>query len=367
MARKESSGDDRDGADTAAMELMVLDRLLYRNRSQHRSSKYYTHVLEVRRACRAFAAPKLPDLLVEGLGLIARVPDSRNGRAREAWVRSAAGGLRRMRVAAVACGHSLETIVKASKFLAHQVSQTYFMALSTVFLASLARLFVCNLHLGGRLLLVHGALLRTFLAQPCLSDSVSTAELAECDVPEDTGSFFSRLREAGGAHKTSRMKNENNAASFSGNRGAENTSRQSSSSSSTPVATTGESSPGEQGSGGGDADGSDDDSDDTGVHIGRVSSAEAEEINRADAASKEALNGAGSRRPAAGMVEGRDSGREGRTAAAATAGLAGGISAARRLGRGGVGGDDGGVSDHAGGDGDNASGVHGEKRLRKKV
>ncbi|CAN0551093.1 unnamed protein product, partial [Ectocarpus sp. 12 AP-2014] len=272
------------------------------------------------------------------------------------------------RVAAVACAHSLETIVKASKLLAHQVSQTYFMALSTVFLASLARLFACNLHLGGRLLLIHGALLRIFLAQPCLSDSVSTAELAECHVPEDTGSFLSRLREAGGAHKASRMKNENNAAaSFSGNRGTENTSRQSSSSSSTPVATTGESPPGEQGSGGGDADGSDDDSDDTGVHIGRVASAEAEELNRADAASKEALNGAGSRRPAAGVAEGRDSGREGRTVAAATTGLAGGISAARRLGRGGVGGDDGGVSDHAGGDGDNASGVHGEKRLRKKV
>ncbi|CAM9456673.1 unnamed protein product [Ectocarpus sp. 12 AP-2014] len=346
---------------------MVLDRLLYRNRSQHRSAKYYTHLLEVRRACGAFAAPKLPDLLVEGLGLIARVPDSRNGRAREAWVCSAAGGLRRMRVAAVACAHSLETIVKASKLLAHQVSQTYFMALSTVFLASLARLFACNLHLGGRLLLVHGALLRTFLAQPCLSDSVSTAELAECHVPEDTGSFLSRLREAGGAHKTSRMKNENNAAaSFSGNRGTENTSRQPSSSSSTPVATTGESRPGEQGSGGGDADGSDDDSDDTGVHIGRVASAEAEEINRADAASKEASNGAISRRAAAGVAEGRDSGRKGRTAAATT-GLAGEISAARRLGRGGVGGDDGGVSDHAGGNGDNASGVHGEKRLRKKV
>lgn len=34
-------------------------------------------VLQVRRACGAFAAPKLPDLLVEGLDLIARVPDSR--------------------------------------------------------------------------------------------------------------------------------------------------------------------------------------------------------------------------------------------------------------------------------------------------
>lgn len=46
-----------------------------------------------------------------------------------------------------------------------QVSQTYFMALSTVFLASLARLFVCNLHLGGRLLEVHGALLRTLVVR----------------------------------------------------------------------------------------------------------------------------------------------------------------------------------------------------------
>ncbi|CAB1114095.1 unnamed protein product [Ectocarpus sp. CCAP 1310/34] len=68
-----------------------------------------------------------------------------------------------MSVAAVECAHSLEAIVKASKLLAHQVSQTYFMALSTAILASVARLFACNLHLGGRLLLVHGALLRTFL------------------------------------------------------------------------------------------------------------------------------------------------------------------------------------------------------------
>lgn len=174
-------------------------------------------------------------------------------------------------------------------------------------------------------------------------------------------------REAGDAHKTSRMKNESNAAaSVSGNRATENTGRQPSSSSSAPVATTGESPPGEQGSGGGDADGSDDDSDDTGVHIGRVASVEAEEINRADAASKEALNGAGSRRPAAGVAEGRNSGNEGR-AAAATTGLADGMSAARRLGRGSVGGDYGGVGDHAGGDGDNASGMHGAKRPRKKV
>ena len=46
-----------------------------------------------------------------------------------------------------------------------QVSQTYFMALSVVFMACLARLFVCILHLGGRLLEVHGALLRTLLVR----------------------------------------------------------------------------------------------------------------------------------------------------------------------------------------------------------
>lgn len=59
-----------------------------------------------------------------------------------------------------------------SAFLCLQVSQTYFMALSTTLLACLARLFACNLHLGGRLLEVHGALLRTLLVRkavfPCL-------------------------------------------------------------------------------------------------------------------------------------------------------------------------------------------------------
>lgn len=30
-----------------AQELLVLDRLLYRNRSQHRSAKYFTLILEV--------------------------------------------------------------------------------------------------------------------------------------------------------------------------------------------------------------------------------------------------------------------------------------------------------------------------------
>lgn len=42
------------------------------------------------------------------------------------------------------------------------------MALSVVFLACLARLFVCSLHLGGRLLEVHGALLRTLLVRIAL-------------------------------------------------------------------------------------------------------------------------------------------------------------------------------------------------------
>lgn len=37
------------------------------------------------------------------------------------------------------------------------------MALSVVFLACLARLFACILHLGGRLLEIHGALLRVVL------------------------------------------------------------------------------------------------------------------------------------------------------------------------------------------------------------
>ncbi|CAM9580992.1 unnamed protein product, partial [Hapterophycus canaliculatus] len=162
----DSAENDRAGADAVVMELMVLDRLLYRNRSQHRSGKYFTRVLEARRACRMLAAPKLPDLLAQGLSLIARVPDSsRNGRAREAWVRCAAAELRRMRISVAACAGSLESIVLASRHLAHQVSQTYFMALSTVFLACLARLFACNLHLGGRLLEVHGALLRTLLVR----------------------------------------------------------------------------------------------------------------------------------------------------------------------------------------------------------
>lgn len=45
----------------------------------------------------------------------------RNGRARDAWVRSASAGLGRMRGASVACAAALEAIVQASKHLAHQV------------------------------------------------------------------------------------------------------------------------------------------------------------------------------------------------------------------------------------------------------
>lgn len=47
--------------------------------------------------------------------------DIRNGRAREAWVRSAAATLQRMSIAAVACAEVLEPTVQASKHLAHQV------------------------------------------------------------------------------------------------------------------------------------------------------------------------------------------------------------------------------------------------------
>lgn len=47
--------------------------------------------------------------------------EHRNGRAREAWVRSAAAALQRMSIAAVVCAEVLEATVQASKHLAHQV------------------------------------------------------------------------------------------------------------------------------------------------------------------------------------------------------------------------------------------------------
>lgn len=47
--------------------------------------------------------------------------ERRNGRAREAWVRSAAAALQRMSAAAVACAEVLEATAQASKHLAHQV------------------------------------------------------------------------------------------------------------------------------------------------------------------------------------------------------------------------------------------------------
>ncbi|CAM9462324.1 unnamed protein product, partial [Laminaria digitata] len=200
-------------------EILVLNRLLYRNRSQHRSAKYFTLALEVRRACRTFAAPDVPELLAKGLSVLARVPDSRNGRAREAWVRSAAAALQRMSVAAVACAEVMEATVQASKHLAHQISQTYFMALSVVFMACLARLFVCSLHLGGRLLEVHGALLRTLLAQPSTSECLPAAALAACGIPEETATFLSLLRGAGRASKLRGVKAPDKAAAAAGTAG----------------------------------------------------------------------------------------------------------------------------------------------------
>ncbi|CAN0155916.1 unnamed protein product [Scytosiphon promiscuus] len=300
----DSAENDRAGSDAAVTELMVLDRLLYRNRSQHRSGKYFTHLLEVRRACRMLAAPKVPDLLAQGLSLIARVPDSRNGRAREAWVRSAAAGLRRMRVSVSACASSLETIMLASRHLAHQVSQTYFMALSTVFLACLARLFACNLHLGGRLLEVHGALLRTLLAQPCTSECLSASGLAECRVPADTASFLTRLRGSGSTPKTPQRKrpqSRSSGGSGAAAAAAANNPLPAASGPATNNSSSGASSSGEQGgTGSGDGQGpsltvatasssaarpatqvaaavndDDYDVDDPGVHIGRAAPTEA--------------------------------------------------------------------------------------------
>lgn len=86
----------------------------------------------------------------------------------------------------IACSSScvvcwlIHIFYRCDVWLRVQVSQTYFMALSTVFLACLARLFACNLHLGGRLLQVHGALLRTLLVRPrCFSCRVHVTLLSD--------------------------------------------------------------------------------------------------------------------------------------------------------------------------------------------
>eukprot|EP00903_Cladosiphon_okamuranus_P018365 g16894.t1 len=362
-AGNDSGGNDRDGADAVDLELTVLDRLLYRNRSQHRNAKYFTLVLEVRRACTKFSAPKLPDLLAKGLGLVASVPDSRNGRARDTWVRSASTELSRMRVAAIACAYSLESIMKASKHLAHQVSQTYFMALSTVFLACLARLFACNLYLGGRLLQVHAVLLRTLLAQSCTLEYLSASDVAECRVPADTVSFLSRLREAGGARKATRVQNNqdsSNAAAISGLRGSDHAAVPPA----PPPATPKSSSHPERSETGTSAslDDEDGDEDDTGEHIGRVPTAteegageEAEMDKAVDSADeKNALQSTKKLGKTAVESRGGDGGRA-RAVTAAEAGVDGRANKAQRA---------------SGGSGDSGSGGADKKRVgpvRKKV
>lgn len=91
---------------------------------------------------------------------------SRSGRARETWVRSAAGELRRMRISVAAIAYSLETIVVASRHLAHQVRAVRWASPPRL----LCRMCCLALWVLSSLLLLP---LRPFLTKPCFSPHFS--------------------------------------------------------------------------------------------------------------------------------------------------------------------------------------------------
>ncbi|CAM9394499.1 unnamed protein product [Choristocarpus tenellus] len=124
----------------------------------------------------------------------------RGGRAQEEWVNTSVVVLSRVRTATCACSRVLLGIISASKHLACQVSQNFFMALSTVLLSCLARIFACHLHLVGRLVEVHAVLLQAMLELPAASDCRPAGPLSKCRIPEDVLLVVSSLRGEGRDH-----------------------------------------------------------------------------------------------------------------------------------------------------------------------
>ncbi|XP_020519556.1 uncharacterized protein LOC18422181 isoform X2 [Amborella trichopoda] len=130
------------------IESDIFDRLLYKNRNQHRRCQYFQWLMRVRRDLKLFKSAGLEDIInsffqaVNGkkptlkVHLLERLKKKRNGSGRRENIQERLLGVGRL------LAQMVEPIIKAGIQISSLLAQSFFMALALTILAVLARLRV---------------------------------------------------------------------------------------------------------------------------------------------------------------------------------------------------------------------------------
>lgn len=188
---------DANAVHSIGLEVAVLAKMIYRNKSQHGRTKYYQQLERVRRVFeKRLDAERIPALLTDSVALLGRKPEKAVIRLHQQWARSLITSARKLKAALAVVTEGLQAILDCSRLLAHQISRTYFMALCLALLAGQSRLYVCGLYLAGRLMEVHGAV-RGVLSRinPALCE-IEPKELEGLDIDENIQQKLTIMRNA---------------------------------------------------------------------------------------------------------------------------------------------------------------------------
>ncbi|KAK9845469.1 hypothetical protein WJX81_007310 [Elliptochloris bilobata] len=119
-------------------EAALLERLLYKNKQQHRASQHYRRLLEVRRHLRLLRDLQLPGLLAD-LAALALPPPAAAEQSRAPAGEAGALALRRLAAAGRLLAELCTAARRAAGALSGQLAHSFFMPLCLTGLAVLAR------------------------------------------------------------------------------------------------------------------------------------------------------------------------------------------------------------------------------------
>ncbi|XAR56667.1 hypothetical protein NMG60_11037233 [Bertholletia excelsa] len=128
-------------------EYGILDRIVYKNKNQHRRSSYFQHLLKVRRDLRLLQSTKLEELLASSFQVIKGTRPKQKVQLLESLKRRKCDGqkfnfLERILGAARLLSQMVEPMLKAATEVSTLLAQSFFMGFSLTVLALLARMRV---------------------------------------------------------------------------------------------------------------------------------------------------------------------------------------------------------------------------------
>ncbi|KAL3503469.1 hypothetical protein ACH5RR_037918 [Cinchona calisaya] len=127
-------------------EYGILDRIVYKNKNQHRRCSYFQHLLKVRRDLRLLQSAKLEEILNSSFLVIYGKRPKQKVQLLESLKRRSSGGkynfLERLLGVARLLSQMVEPMLKAAVDISKLLAQSFFMGFSLTNLSLLARLRV---------------------------------------------------------------------------------------------------------------------------------------------------------------------------------------------------------------------------------